>query len=212
MDWFIRHGAVVTIFLGGLVAAFGAFAAERRAFTPSTERQKRIWPLVILVGAFIGMAGTYWAGYQQDQISAYLSGSDSYGYLTVGPQESTSIQFILQEVGDAPFYDVFIDVHDMTKFNELWLKKGLPPQALDPNNKWQGSVPTDVLMELQRQTVTTIPVGNVGPGQARMVWSAPVPASEDQHYGISIFARNGLIAQELLLHRTADGWAWATKV
>jgi len=212
MDWLVRHGAVVMVFLGGLIAAIGAFAAERRASARHAETQKRIWSIVILVGALIGGAGTYWAGYQQDQISAYLSGSDSYGYLTLGPQTGTSIQFIFQQVGDAPFYDVMLDVHDATKFKELWLKKGFPPEALDPNSKWQGSVPTSDGMELQRQTLTAIPVGNLGPGQARIVWTAPVPESEEQHYSISIFARNGLIVQDLLLHRTGEGWAWATKV
>ena len=212
MDWIFRHGSSFMIFLGGLIAAVGAFFAERRASAPRHERRKKTWPIVILAGALIGALGTTLAGYQQDQLSAFLSGDDSYGYLMVGPQTSTSIEYILVQRGDAPFYDVMIDVHDITKFNDLWRKKGFPEQALNPKSGWQGSIPTDDSMELQRETLTSIAVGNVGPEQARVVWTAPVPQTEDQRYSISIWARNGLITQELLLHRSGTGWAWATKV
>ena len=38
MDWFLRHGATVWIFAGGIYTAYSAFKAERLA---SGEREKR---------------------------------------------------------------------------------------------------------------------------------------------------------------------------
>jgi hypothetical protein len=214
MDWILRHGASLMIFAGGLIAAVGAFFAERRATNPPSERPRHTWPAVILAGALIGGFGTYWGGYQQDQLSGFLLGADSYGYLSVGPQTSKAIDYLLVEGGNTPFYDVTIDIEDVTKWRDLWLKRGLPAKALDPNNGWKddGSISTDDLMEIYNETRASIPVGNVGPGQVRSVWTTPPPTTDDEKYSISIWSRNGLITQELLLHRMGTGWTWATKV
>jgi hypothetical protein len=215
INWILRHGATVLIFLGGGIAAFAAFVSERRASGQREQRRKGFWPMLILAGAIVGGVGALWGGYQQDRLFDYLSGGDSYGFLMPGPVTSKSIQFSLVERGDSPLYDVSIDMSDVTKWRKSWLDKGWPPQALDPNSNWSdttGAIPIDQIMDLKRATSTSVFIGNVAPNTVRFAVEVPVPDSDDQRYGFSIWARNGLIHQQILMHRISSGWVAAWKV
>ena len=210
MDWFVRHGAIVLIFIGGAAATIGAFFAERRADSQTTRRHKGVWPMVILAGAIIGVIGTYWGGYQQDRIAEYLSGGDSFGYLSLGFETSKSIEYVFVQHGDVPLYDTLINVHDITKANKMRAEKNLPlwfswePSQISPK--------AEDVIKIDAETNTAITVGNVNPGEIRRVWTAPVPQSDEQRYSVSIWARNGFIKQELLLHRVGRGWTEAMRV
>jgi len=131
------------------------------------------------------------------------------------PITSKSIQFVFVERGDTPLYDVLADATDVTKWNKLWLAKGWPAGALDPKSGWSdssGLIKADDIWELHRSTTTSMNIGNIGPGAVRFVWEAPVPESDDQRYGFSIWARNGLVTEQLLMHRTSSGWVSAWRV
>lgn len=212
MNWLTHHGALLLIFVGGLISALGSFFAAR---IPNKSAQRKRMPTLtvwILLGAVIGICGTYWAGYQQDQLASYLSGGDSYGVVSMGPLTEHEFAYLFQNRGNQPLYDVYVDIRDITKWKTLWLANGFPAEALDPKSHWQSSdIPTDKTLEMLRQVTTTIPVGNVAPGQLRQVWSTSAPPVADQEYSISIFARNGLVSQTLLIHRNQNGWTWASK-
>jgi hypothetical protein len=94
MDWFLRHGATVWIFAGGIYTAYSAFKAERLA---SGEREKRRvgpWPRRILLGAVIAGIGALWAGLQQDRLVDYLSGGESYRRFAPIPVTTQSPDFL----------------------------------------------------------------------------------------------------------------------
>jgi hypothetical protein len=215
MNWVLRHGATFLIFGGGMLATLAAFVVDRRARGEREKRRIARWPMVILFGTIISGVGALWAGFGQDQLLDYLSGGDSYGFFMPGLATSKSIQFVFVAHGEAPLYDVIADASDVTKYRTLWVEKGLPPEALEPKSTWtdsSGKITTDQLLEIQREISTNISLGNIAPGTIRPAWEAPIPQMDDQRYAFSIWARNGLITEQLLMHRTASGMAWAWHV
>jgi hypothetical protein len=168
---------------------------------------------MILFGTLVSGVGALWAGYGQDKILDYLSGGDSYGYFMPGLATSKSVQMVFVAYGDAPLYDVVGDASDVTKYKKLWLEKGLPPEALDPKSGWSdstGKITPDQFMEIHRAISTNFQLGNIPPGTLRTAWEIPLPEVEDQRYAFSIWARNGLVTEQLLMHRTPSGFisAW----
>jgi hypothetical protein len=211
IDWLLRHGPTVLIFAGGAYTAFAAFKAERLA---SGEREKRRvgpWPRRILFGAIVAGVGALWAGLQQDRLFDYLSGGDSYGLFTPIPVTTKSLQFVFMQQGNAPLYDVLADAVDVTKRRKLSSERGLSSEDLRSKTRLT-VVETEQLWELNRETTTTLNIGNVGPGAVRVAWESPVPESDDQRYDFAIWARNGLINEVLLMHRNSFGWTWAWRV
>jgi hypothetical protein len=211
VDWFLRHGATVLIFGGGVYTAFAALKAERLA---SGEREKRRvgpWPRRIFLGAVVGGFGALWAGYGQDRLFDYLSGADSYGFFTPGPVTSKSVEFIFVEKGGTPLYDVLVDAVDITRWRKMSSEKGLFPAGAQSEGVLRGAE-LDAYWELYRETRANLNIGNVAPGTSRFAWEAPAPESDDQEYQFSIWARNGLVTEKLLMHRASDGLMWAWRV
>jgi hypothetical protein len=71
------------------------------------------------------------------------------------------------------------------------------------------------LWKLQRETRTSLNLGNITPGSARFVCevTAPPTDAEDQRYEFGIWARNGFFSEQLLMHRTGGSdWVWAWRI
>lgn len=166
---------------------------------------------MIFIGAVIAGIGSLWAGYGQDRVIDYLSGGDSYGFFVPLPVTSKSLQFTFNQHGDTPLYDVLADAIDVTKWKKLTSESGLFPQGPKSEGVLRGAQ-LDKFWEIYRQTRTTLNIGNVGPGAARVAWEAPIPDSDDQRYEFAIWARNGLVTEKLLMHRSSSGWVWAWRL
>ena len=211
--WFLHHGAIILIFSGGFLAAIAAFVSERRASGQRVLRRKGVWPLLILLGTLVAASGALWAGYGQDRLFDYLSGGDSYGFVAPVPPTGNSIPliFALEGRSTTPLYDVTMDVIDVTKLEAEWPKRGLPSakEGQLSIEQW------DHHWRLQRDTRTSLNLGNITPHSARFVCELPVPPSDvkDQRYDFAIWARNGFFSERLLMHRTGvSDWVWAWRV
>jgi hypothetical protein len=213
IGWFLQHGATVLIALGGILAAVSAFISERRTSEQRELGKKGFWPTLILLGTVIAVSGALWAGYGQDMLFDYLSGGDSYGFVTPVPQTGTTIPLIFTESGKTPLYDVSVDLIDVTKNKVEMAQQGIPsPEA---QSQRQMSVQEwSRFWKIWHDTRTSINLGNITPGSAHIMTEVPVPASDvnDQRYEFAIWARNGFFSEQLLMHRLDSGWVWAWRV
>ena len=75
------------------------------------------------------------------------------------------------------------------------------------------AVEWEQMLEVNRETATTLNIGNMGPGASRMgVLEVPIPQDDDQRYDFAMWARNGFVSEVLLMHRNSDRWVWAWRV
>jgi len=212
MDWLTRHWATILIFGGGGFSAVASLIVWWRA---SGEREKRrvgYWPIMILVGAVVSGVGALWAGLDQDRVLDYLSGGDSYGIFVPIPVTGKSVQFLFMQQGTTPFYDVLAEAIDATKRRKLMDEKGLTSENLRSRQS-MSAVEWEQMLEVNRETATTLNIGNMGPGASRMgVLEFPIPQDDDQRYDFAMWARNGFVSEVLLMHRNSDRWVWAWRV
>jgi hypothetical protein len=212
IDWLTRYGASVFIVAGGIYGAYSSLKAERLA---SGEREKRrvgSWPRRIFLGAVIAGVGALWAGLDQYRVLDYLSGGDSYGVFAPLPVTGNSLQFVfMHQGGDTPLYDVLVDAIDATKRRKLMGDRGLTSENLR-SKKYLSAAETEQFWEVDRQTTSTLNIGNLAPGAVRIAWETPFPQDDDQRYEFAMWARNGFVNEVLLMHRNSDGWVWAWRV
>ena len=110
----------------------------------------------------------------------------------------SGLKFTLVHEGKYPVYDVTLDIRDVTRFLEL----GPPAISITAQSP---AVQVDALLAREKLISTTISVGNVSAGGALIPWDAPIPNGDLQNYHVTIFARNGVVEEEILLRRTKEG-------
>jgi hypothetical protein len=160
-------------------------------------RRKRY---LIFLGGILAIVGALWGAVEQARdsynLEAVTTGGEGYCYLQYIMNTSSALKFAAMSNSELPVYDVKFEINDLTRWHEI--------QTEDPNFSADVRNP-DNIFAWDKQTKVELPLGNFGPHEVRFVWDAPLPKAELQTYHVSIWARNGLLEQEILLHKGENG-------
>jgi hypothetical protein len=181
-------------FVGGLMSILSeVLLGQKRRFA----RRKRN---LILTGGILGIVGALWGAVEQARdtfrLEAISTGGEAYCYLQYELNTSSTMKFVAINSSEYPVYDVTFEVKDLTRWQEI--------QSQDPNFPVDATNP-DNIFAWAKQTTTQLPLGNFRPREVRWVWDAPLPKVELQTYYVSIWARNGFLEEEILLHSGENG-------
>lgn len=188
--------AAIIPFIGGVLSAGSEiFVGKKR----SKARLKRN---LIIIGSLLSISGALLGALVQGRDSyelwAYSTGAQDYCYLFYGVASSNALKFGLAHEGKYPVYDVVLDIVDTTRFAELG-----PPAVVITGKSPAAQV--EEMLARWKQVSTSIAVGTVHPGGIGFLWDAPIPKNDLQIYNVTIWARNGIVGEEILLRRTKEG-------
>jgi hypothetical protein len=121
-------------------------------------------------------------------IAASVTGGDSYCYLTLSHLGPNNAIIVIVHQGNYPLYDVSIRMVDLDKYEEVSRKF--------PNSTF----------ESLKLSETNIPVGNLSPGQARLMHSMQTSTADKFRHNIFISARNGMFTELLRFAKVEGVW------
>jgi hypothetical protein len=188
--------AAIIPFIGGILSAGSEIFVGKKW---SKARLKRN---LIIVGSLLSISGALLGALVQRRDSyelwAYSTGADDYCYLWYMVASSSALKFNLLHEGKYPVYEVTLEIIDTTRRLELG-----PPVVVITDKSPAAEV--EQVLGREKQVSTSISVGTVHTGGVGLIWDAPIPKSDLQKYHLTIWARNGVVEEEILLRRTNEG-------
>jgi hypothetical protein len=188
--------AAIIPFIGGVLSAGSEILVGKKR---SKARLKRN---LIIVGSLLSISGALLGALVQGrdnyELWAYSTGADDYCYLWYMFASSSALKFSLVHEGKYPVYDVVVNIWDTTRFMEI-----RPTVDVISGNSPAAQV--EQALARQKEVSTSISVGTVHTGGVGFIWDAPIPKNDLQNYHVTIWARNGVVEEEILLRRTKEG-------
>lgn len=116
------------------------------------------------------------------EIIRFVTGGDSFCYLTVLSNPSREPRFMLMHQGEYPLYDIIVRISDLDK-------------PFDPFD-----------------TESTVNFGTLPPNQVNLLTELSFQPKDTMRFTIQISARNGSFFESLRVMRLNDGWRSALRV
>lgn len=109
--------------IGGLLTLIAAIIAAR------ADNMSRFYVMLLFLASILTLGGFWWGAAEQQYFQKYVTGGDSYAYLTFQDLRDGHYHWKINHKGKYPVYDVIFSIQDLGKKQEVDLRD--PMQRID---------------------------------------------------------------------------------
>jgi len=110
-------GSALFSLIGGLITLVTAIIVSRKDDLPL------YYQILLFIAAILTLGGSWWGAAEQLYFQEYVTGGDSYVYLTFEDEKDGYYCWHINHKGEFPVYDVDITIRNLNKFRDIDSRK-----------------------------------------------------------------------------------------